>query len=123
VKQIYKITYPTGKIYTGKDAIGSCRYFGSPEMDLVNADFQNLPEVVRKDYTVRKQILWETEYVTDEELSAKEVEFIREHQSHNPEIGYNRWQSSGEYATADIGFNSWTPHALRIHSNKKYSTL
>ena len=60
-------------------------------MNLVNADFQNLPEEVRKDYTVRKQILWESEDATDEELSAKEVEFIREHQSHNPEIGYNRW--------------------------------
>lgn len=91
MKQIYKITYPTGKIYIGKDAIGSSRYFGSPDMDLVNADFQNLPEEVRKDYTVRKQILWESEDATDEELSAKEVEFIRECQSHNPEIGYNRW--------------------------------
>ena len=91
MKQVYKITYPTGKIYIGKDAIGSCRYFGSPDMDLVNADFRNLPDKVRKDYTVRKQILWESEEATDEELSAKEVEFIREYQSHNPNIGYNRW--------------------------------
>ena len=91
MKQVYKITYPTGKIYIGKDAIGSCRYFGSPDMDLVNADFQNLPDEVRKDYTVREQILWESEEATDEELSAKEVEFIREYQSHNPDIGYNRW--------------------------------
>jgi len=91
MKQVYKITYPTGKIYIGKDAIGSCRYFGSPDMGLVNADFQNLPDEVRKDYTVRKQILWESEEATDEELSAKEVEFIREYQSHNPDIGYNRW--------------------------------
>jgi len=91
MKQIYKITYPTGKIYIGKDAIGSCRYFGSPDMNLVNADFLSLPEEVRKDYTIRKQILWESEEATDEELSAKEVEFIREHQSHNPEVGYNRW--------------------------------
>jgi len=60
-------------------------------MNLVNADFLSLPEEVRKDYTIRKQILWESEEATDEELSAKEVEFIREHQSHNPEVGYNRW--------------------------------
>lgn len=91
MKQIYKITYPTGKIYIGKDTIGSCRYFGSPDMDLVNADFQNLSDEIRKDYSVRKQILWESDNATDEELSAKEVEFIREHQSHNPDIGYNRW--------------------------------
>lgn len=91
MKQIYLVTYPTGKIYVGKDTIGSSRYFGSPDMSLVNADFQNLPEHVRKDYTVRKQILWECETATDAELSLKEVEFIRQYQSHNPSIGYNRW--------------------------------
>jgi hypothetical protein len=57
MKQIYKITYPTGKIYIGKDSIGSHRYFGSPEMNLVNEDFESLTEERRKDYTVRKEIL------------------------------------------------------------------
>ena len=91
MKQIYMITYPTGKIYIGKDAFGSHRYFGSPDMDVVNTDFQNIPEVVRKDYAVRKQILWESELATDEELSAKEVEFIRQYRSNDPAVGYNRW--------------------------------
>jgi hypothetical protein len=91
MKQVYLLTYPTGKIYIGKDAIGSCRYFGSPDMDLVNADFCSLPEHVRKDYSVRKQILWESDTATDAELALKEVEFIRQYQSHNPAIGYNRW--------------------------------
>ena len=91
MKQIYKITYPTGKIYIGKDSIGSCRYFGSPDMDLINADFENLPENVRKDYTVRKQILWESDACSESELAKKEVEYIREYQSNNPDIGYNRW--------------------------------
>ncbi len=80
---------PDRQIYIGTDAIGSCRYFGGPDMDLFNADFQNLPDEVRKDYSVRKPILWESEEATDEELSAKEVELIREYQSHNPNIGYN----------------------------------
>lgn len=57
MKQIYKITYPTGKIYIGKDSIGSHRYFGSPEMNLVNEDFESPTEERRKDYTVRKEIL------------------------------------------------------------------
>ena len=91
MKQIYKITYPTGKIYIGKDAIGSQRYFGSPDMEIINADFQSLPEELRKDYTIRKQILWESETATDAELAVKEVEFIRQYQSHNPDVGYNRW--------------------------------
>lgn len=91
MKQIYKITYPTGKIYIGKDSVGSSRYFGSPDMDMVNADFARLPDHVRKDYSVRKQVLWESPDCTEEELSAKEVEFIREHKSNDPAIGYNRW--------------------------------
>ncbi|MBW4980609.1 hypothetical protein [Marinobacter adhaerens] len=91
MKQIYKVTYPTGKIYIGKDSIGSCRYFGSPNMDIVNADFASLPEATQKDYTVRKQILWESASCSEAELSAKEVELIREHRSNDPAVGYNRW--------------------------------
>jgi hypothetical protein len=90
MKQVYKITYPTGKIYVGKDRVGSARYMGSPNMDLVNADFETLPHEIRTDYTLRKQILWESETATEAELSAKEVEMIREHESNNPAIGYNR---------------------------------
>jgi len=91
MKQIYLITYPTGKIYVGKDSVGSHRYFGSPDMDIVNEDFASLPPETRKDYTIRKQILWESEDCSEAELSAKEVEYIREHRSNDPSIGYNRW--------------------------------
>ncbi len=91
MKQIYKITYPTGKIYIGKDSVGSYKYFGTPDMDTVNADFEALSDEIRKDYTIRKEILWESETCTESELSLKEVEFIRKFQSNNPEIGYNRW--------------------------------
>ncbi len=92
MKQIYKITYhPTGKIYIGKDSIGSYRYYGSPDMNTVNADFEKLPNDVRKKYTIEKEILWESIDCEESELSAKEVEYIRKFQSNNPEVGYNRW--------------------------------
>ena len=91
MKQIYKLTYPTGKIYIGKDSYGSYRYFGSPDISVINHDFERLLEDVRKDYSVRKEILWESEDCTEEELSAKEIEFIRDYQANNPEVGYNRW--------------------------------
>jgi hypothetical protein len=91
MKQIYKITYPTGKIYIGKDSVGSYRYYGSPNMDVVNKDFMNLPEEVRKDFNIRKQILWESPDCQESELSSKEVAFIKRYQSNNPDIGYNRW--------------------------------
>jgi hypothetical protein len=91
MKQIYKITYPTGKIYIGKDSYGSHRYFGSPSIDVINRDFESLPEEIRKDYSVRKQILWESNSCSEAELAAKEVDFIRKYKSNDPEIGYNRW--------------------------------
>jgi len=92
MKQIYKITYhPTGKIYIGKDSVGSYRYYGSPDMETVNADFEKLPDEVRRDYTIRKEILWESMDCEESELSAKEVEFIRMFDANNPEVGYNRW--------------------------------
>ncbi len=68
MNQIYKITYPTGKTYIGKDSVGSHRYFGSPNMDFVNNDFENLPDEIRKDYTIRKQILWESKDCSESEL-------------------------------------------------------
>ena len=91
MKQIYLITYPTGKIYIGKDSVGSHRYYGSPDMSVVNADFQALSPALRADFTIRKQILWESETATEAELSVKEVEFIRQFKSNDPNIGYNRW--------------------------------
>jgi hypothetical protein len=91
MKQVYMITYPTGKIYIGKDSFGSYRYYGSPDMAVVNADFESLPEEVRKSYNIKKEILWESADCSESELTAKEVEFIRKYGSNNPSIGYNRW--------------------------------
>ena len=91
MKQIYKITYPTGRIYIGKDSVGSHRYFGSPNMNIINEDFATLPEKIRKDYSIRKEILWESEGCTESELSQMEVRYIREYRSNAPAIGYNRW--------------------------------
>ena len=91
MKQVYKITYPTGKIYIGKDSFGSARYVGSPNPDLVNADFARLTLEQRRDYTIRKEILWESEDASEAELSAKEAEMTRQHRSNDPRVGYNRW--------------------------------
>ena len=91
MKQVYKITYPTGKITIGKDSVGSARTMGSPDLDLVNADFARLPAEMQKDYWVRKEILWESTDATETEHSANEVELIRQYRSNDPKLGYNRW--------------------------------
>lgn len=87
-KVVYRITYPNGKIYIGKDLTGTLTYFGSPNSRVVEDDFT--PEQ-RRDFTVRKEILWESNTATDAEVAAKEVELIRAHRSNDPAIGYNRW--------------------------------
>jgi hypothetical protein len=91
LKQVYKITYPTGKIYVGKDSIGSARYIGSPDWKIVNEDFAKLPKEIQLDYSVRKEILWESVDASESDLAAKEVEMIRKYRSNDPKVGYNRW--------------------------------
>ena len=87
-KVIYKITYPNGKIYIGKDLVDTLNYFGSANSRLIESDFTREH---RRDFTIRKEILFEAENATDQEINKKEVEFIKEYQSNNPAIGYNQW--------------------------------
>ena len=88
MKVVYKITYPNGKIYVGQDLTGSINYFGSANSKLVAADF---PPEARRDFTARKEILWESETASDAEVRAKEAEFITSLRSNDPAVGYNRW--------------------------------
>ena len=87
MKYIYKITYPNGKIYIGQDRVGEITYFGSVDPDLVRKDFT---EDDMRDFTVRKQILWQLDDATVEEINEKEMELIMKYQSNNPNVGYNQ---------------------------------
>lgn len=87
-KVIYKITYPNGKIYVGQDRTDSINYFGSANDDLIAKDFTREQ---RRDFSIRKEILWESLVATDSELSQKEVEFILTLSSNDPLVGYNKW--------------------------------
>jgi predicted RNase H-like nuclease len=115
MKQVYRITYPTKKIYIGKDSIGSYGYFGSPDMDIVNEDFAALSAEERNDYTIRKEILWESPDCTESKLSAMEVYFIEKLQSNNPVIGYNRWAKFKQARTAtELGSDQQAPHGILL---------
>jgi len=92
MKVIYKITYPNGKIYVGKDLTDSINYFGSASSDLIAQDFTREQ---RRDFTIRKQVLWESESASDSEINQKEVEFIRKLRSNDPAVGYNQWPKHG----------------------------
>lgn len=85
---VYKITFPNGKIYIGKDIGGSghsLRYFGSWDNRTVESDF---PKEQLMHFTLVKEILFESP--SKEDVTAKESELIRYYKSSDPAIGYNR---------------------------------
>ena len=88
MKVIYRITYPNGKIYIGKDLTDSINYFGSASSAIISKDFTREQ---RRDFTIRREILWESETGSDAEVARKEVEFIRLYKANDPAIGYNQW--------------------------------
>jgi hypothetical protein len=88
MKVVYKITYPNGKIYIGKDLTDSINYFGSASDALIARDFTR---EARRSFTVCREILWESETASDTEVNSKEVELILAHRANDPTVGYNRW--------------------------------
>jgi hypothetical protein len=86
---VYKITFPNGKIYIGKDINEkghSIRYFGSWNNGLIENDFT---KEELSNFTLKKEILFESN--DKKEVSNKEKELISSLQSNNPDIGYNKW--------------------------------
>jgi hypothetical protein len=88
LKVIYRITYPNGKIYVGKDLVHSVKYFGSANGELIG---QNFTFEEQMDFTIRKETLWHSMTATDQEVNQREVEFTRQFRSNDPKIGYNQW--------------------------------
>lgn len=91
-KVIYKITYPNGKIYIGKDLTDSINYFGSADNALIERDFTREE---RREFVIRREILWESQDALDSVVNQKEIELIRHFNSNDPAIGYNRWPKFG----------------------------
>lgn len=87
MKVIYKITYPNRKIYIGQDLTDSINYFGSANNKLIEKDFTREQ---RRDFVIRKEILWESETASNQEVNAKELEYILLFRANNPNIGYNQ---------------------------------
>ena len=86
-KVIYKITYPNGKIYIGQDITDSINYFGSANNELIEKDFSREQ---KRDFTIRKEIIWESNEATNQEVTQKEIELILKYNSNNFQIGYNQ---------------------------------
>ncbi|WP_305784974.1 hypothetical protein [Symbioplanes lichenis] len=98
MKNVYKITYPNGKIYVGSDLTGTLNYFGSADSRLIEPDFT--PDE-RRDFVIRKEILWESDTASDAEVRRIEIEYINSLQSNDPARGYNRrpaWRGAASEA-------------------------
>jgi len=76
---IYKITYSNGKIYIGHDSTDKINYFGSAS---TNGDLTPGQP--------RKEILWESETATPEEVARMKNELILKLRANDPSVGYNR---------------------------------
>ncbi len=86
-KVIYKLTYPNGKIYVGSDLTDDICYFGSANPEIIAKDFTRKQ---RRDFTVRRQILWESATASNSKVLQKEIRYIVALRSNDPTIGYNR---------------------------------
>lgn len=62
-------------------------YFGSAHFRLIAQDFTREQ---RREFAIRKEILWESETASDAEVHAKEMELIQANRSNDPAVGYNR---------------------------------
>lgn len=87
MKIIYRITYPNGKIYIGMDLTDNINYFGSADAGVIERNFTRKQ---RRDFSIRREILWESEDAEDGEVRRREAEFIRHFKSNDPAIGYNQ---------------------------------
>jgi len=87
MKVVFKITYPNGKIYVGQDVKDSLMtYFGSG----VRRNINNDPTLKkRKNFVIRKQILWSSETATRQELKQQEDYYIVKLGANDPAKGYN----------------------------------
>jgi hypothetical protein len=81
------ITYPNGKIYISQDLTDSINYSGNADGNLIAADFTREE---RQSFTIRRDILWESEIASQSEVTQKEVELIKLYRSNDPTIGYNK---------------------------------
>lgn len=73
IKVVCKITYLNAKVYVGQDLADSANDFGGEASALLAKDFARER---RRDFTIRRERLWESKSATDKKVSQKDVEFI-----------------------------------------------
>ncbi|WP_233237422.1 GIY-YIG nuclease family protein [Bordetella sp. LUAb4] len=103
MKVVYRITYPNGKIYVGQDITDCIVYFGSASPELVAADFTREE---RRSFMIIRDILWESETATQQEVNEVERNYIISLEANNPAKGYNRRPSWRGASSSALGHAS-----------------
>lgn len=93
---VYKVTFPNGKIYVGRDTAATAeydyyKYMGSPigkAKVLMHNEIRHLLNE-RKTLTLIKELLYEARDCTVGHIKSKEREFIKITGSTNRDVGYN----------------------------------
>jgi hypothetical protein len=93
---VYKVTYPNGKIYVGRDT-GWCaefdyyRYVGTQSLRAKEKIRRDIDEITGSDkkITITKELLYEAKLCTVGHIKKKEIEFIRLLDATNESVGYN----------------------------------
>jgi hypothetical protein len=70
------------------DLTDSISYFGSVDESLVARDFTREQ---RRDFTIRKELIWGSFDAPEAEVRRKEIELIMLHKSNDPEVGYDQF--------------------------------
>jgi hypothetical protein len=70
------------------DLTGYIGYFGSPDRRAIKLDFT---AAARRDMTIRREILWESETASDTEVRQIERQHMEALRTYDPTMGYNVW--------------------------------
>jgi hypothetical protein len=87
VKIIYKITYPNGRFTSAKMSPTALTISAARIVSLSRQISRERRGVI---FSIRREILWESETATAAEVKAEEFRLIRHYRSNDPRIGYNR---------------------------------
>jgi hypothetical protein len=92
---VYKITFINGKIYIGQNTERNLKfrdpfYVGSFNKEYVYEDLSNSGWDGTSFPVISKEILWQSDNTTINEVTKKEIEYIKQYKSTNPQIGYNQ---------------------------------
>lgn len=86
MSQVFRVTFPNGKIFIGYDMIGQICYFGGFDSARIQ---EELKPFKYSKVSLQKELLWESETATEDEVLKTNERYVSIFRSNDPDIGYN----------------------------------